>query len=232
MPNPASDISDHDLRRIYLFAGFDDGQLQAVRRSMRVQRLDEGERLFDHGQPARHYFYLRQGQIKLFRVSPDGDEKVIELIGPDQTFAEAVMFMERRGGYPVSAEAIEPTEVWAFDQETMLGLLRESVDTCLRLLANMSMRLRRHVNEVDKLTLHNATFRLVSYLLQQMPPDVVESPEVQLTTPKNVIASRLSIQPETFSRILGRLSKAGLIEVHGHSIVLRDIAGLRKQIEI
>jgi CRP-like cAMP-binding protein len=94
------------------------------------------------------------------------------------------------------------------------------------------MRLRRHVNEVDKLTLHNATFRLVSYLLQQMPADVVESPEVQLTTPKNVIASRLSIQPETFSRILGRLSKAGLVEVHGHSIVLRDIAGLRKQIEI
>jgi CRP-like cAMP-binding protein len=232
VPNPNTDISDQDLRHIYLFAGFDDGQLQAVRRSMRVQQLDEGERLFDHGQPARHYFYLRRGQVKLFRVSPDGDEKVIEIIGPDQTFAEAVMFMERRGGYPVSAEAIEPTEVWAFDQQTMLGLLHGSVDTCLRLLANMSMRLRRHVNEVDKLTLHNATFRLVSYLLQQMPADVVESPEVQLTTPKNVIASRLSIQPETFSRILGRLSKAGLVEVHGHSIVLRDIAGLRKQIEI
>jgi CRP-like cAMP-binding protein len=232
MPNSAADIADSALRRIYLFSELSDDQLTAVKRAMRVQQLSEGERLFDFGQPARHYFYVHQGQVKLFRVSPDGDEKVIEIIRPGQTFAEAVMFMERKAGYPVSAEAIEPTQVWAFDQQTMLGLLRDSVDTCFRLLANMSMRLRKHVNEVDKLTLHNATFRLVSYLLQQMPAGVVESPEVQLTTPKNVIASRLSIQPETFSRILGRLGKSGLIEVHGHSIVLRDIAGLRNLIEI
>jgi len=220
------------LHSIYLLSALDPAQLEAIRRTMRVQRLAAGERLFDHGQPAHHFFYVVRGQVKLFRISAEGDEKVIEIIGPRQTFAEAVMFMDRPGGYPVSAEALEETELWGFDNQVMLAALRESVDSCFRLMAAMSMRLHRQIDEIDTLTLHNATFRFVNFLLQQIPPGVVESPEIQLTTPKNVIASRLSIQPETLSRILARLQREGLVEVHGHSLVLGDVAGLRSLLEI
>ena len=127
-PTPLSDIGLGDLRQIYLFSGFDDEQLAAIKHTMRVLSLVEGERLFDHGQPARNFFFVRKGQLKLFRVSPEGDEKVIEIVRGGETFAEAVMFMERKGGYPVSAEAIEVTEAWSFDEKVMLSLLRESVD--------------------------------------------------------------------------------------------------------
>jgi CRP-like cAMP-binding protein len=140
--------------------------------------------------------------------------------------------MEAQPGYPVSAEALESSEVLVFDSRVMLGLLRDSVDSCFNLMATMSQRLRRQINEIDTLTLHNATFRLVTFLLQQIPEDVLESPEIQLTTPKNVVASRLSIQPETFSRILARLNKRGLLEVNGLNIVLRDLPGLRKLVEL
>ena len=61
---------------------------------------------------------------------------------------------------------------------------------------------------------------------------MLESPDLQLTTPKNVIASRLSIQPETLSRTLARLTRQGLLEVHGQHIVLRDIAGLRELVRL
>jgi len=210
----------------------DDAQLEAMRRAMRVQVLSPGERLFDHGQPAHCFFYVPRGQMKLFRISAEGDEKIIEIVGARQTFAEAVMFMERAVGYPVSAEALEETEVWAFDNQVMLGILRESVDSCFRLMAAMSMRLRHQINEIDTLTLHNATYRFVNFLLQQIPVGVVESPEIQLTTPKNVIASRLSIQPETLSRILARLQREGLVDVNGNSVVLANVAGLRHLLEI
>jgi CRP-like cAMP-binding protein len=228
--NPTVPVEE--LRGIYLLSALSDDQLDAVTRSMRVMQLAEGERLFDFGQPAHHFFYLRSGQIKLFRISAEGEEKVIELIRPGQTFAEAVMFMERMEGYPVSAEAIAPSEVVAFEQRAMMDQLRQSVDTCFRLMATMSWRLRQQINEIDELTLHNATFRLVSYLLQQVPEGVVESPEVQLTTPKNIIASRLSIKPETFSRIMARLNRQGLLDVHSNNIILRDIEGLRALISI
>ncbi len=198
---------------------------------MRVLHLEEGERLFDIGQAATRYFYVCLGQIKLFRNSPDGGEKVIEIIRAGETFAEAAMFM-KRCRYPVSAEAITNATALAFESKTMMDLLKGSIDTCFRMMAKMAMRLRQQLDDIDVLTLHNATFRLVSFLLQQVPQGVVESPEIQLDTPKHIIASRLSIQPETFSRTLAKLSRQGLIEVQGQSIVLQDIAGLRHLVEL
>ena len=224
------DIAD-ELRGIPLFAALDPHQLRLVIDSTRVLRLDHGQRLFDHGQPARQFFRLNSGQLKLFRSSPSGGEKIIEIVQPGEMFAQAVMFMEPADGYPVSAEAIEPSVLFGFDSEVMRGVLRESVDTCFRMLASLSFRLRQQVDEIEKLTLHPAVSRLAGYLVAQVPGDVPLSPEVHLVAPKNVIASRLGIQPETFSRVAARLMKDGLIRVQGQDIVLLDVEGLRARAE-
>ncbi len=223
----ASSPGAGELRGIYLFSVLDEEQLASVLNTTRVVRLAEGERLFDHGQPSRHYFFLRAGEIKLFRSARDGGEKVIEIVRSGETFAEAVMFMEEARPYPVSAQAIVASELLAFEQAALLGILEQSTPTCMRLMAGMSRRLRQQVDEIDRLTLHNATYRLAAYLLQQIPPGVLESPQLHLTTPKHVVASRLAIQPETFSRILARLAEKGCMEVHGQNIVLIDIEALR-----
>ena len=214
------------LQRVVLFKSMAEGEIDALRGTMRVRELDEGERLFDFGQPALQFFYLDAGLVKLFRNAADGSEKVIEVVRPGETFAEAVMFMRRADGYPVSAEAIAPSRLWAFDSATMVKLLRDSVDNCFRLLADLSVRLRHHVDEIDRLTLHNATFRVVGFLLRQVPEGTASGTEVHLSMPKNVLASRLGVQPETFSRILGRLSKEGLLRVNRQDIVLADLEGL------
>ena len=216
------------LQRIHLLNALSEQELAELRRSMRVRELGEGERLFDFGQPATCFYYLTRGQIKLSRDSADGAEKVIELVRPRETFAEAVMFMEHVKGYPVSAEAIEPSEVYAFDSDTMVRLLRDSMDTCFRLMACMSRRLRHHVDEIDRLTLHNATFRLADFLLREAPEDHAPDTEVHLRMPKHVLASRLAVQPETFSRILARLSREGILSVKRQDIVVRDLSALRE----
>lgn len=220
-----------ELKRCYLFAELDTAQLERVVREVRMLRLDKSEVLFRQGDPAERFFLVRQGQIKLFRLSPEGNEKVIELIQPGQTFAEALMFSAARG-YPVHAQAIEPSELYSFDNRGFKAVLRESVDTCFRLMAGMSMRLHQQVNEIDRLTLHSATYRLVSYLLQETTDSAGSEQHVDLPTTKSLIASRLSIQPETFSRILSRLSRDGLIDVQGTHIVLRDIPALRRLIAL
>ena len=99
-------------------------------------------------------------------------------------------------------------------------------------MADMSRRLHRLLNEIDSLTLHNATYRLVRDLLGEPPDDVPQPPEIVLTAPKHIIASRLSIKPETFSRTLTRLSRDGLIVVRGNSIVLADLKRLRQEAEL
>jgi len=228
MDTAAASSRELDLRSIYLFSALDDAELDQIRAGTRTLRLREGERLFDLGQPARQFFYVQDGQIKLFRNSADGGEKVIDIVQRGQTFAEAVMFMERSAGYPVNAQAIVDTRLLAFDMSTMLDILRGSTQACFRVMGGMTRRLRQLVDQIDELTLHNATCRLIMYLLDQVPAGVVESPEIQLTTPKNVIASRLSIQPETLSRILSRLGRDGLVEVRGQSLVVKDMDRLRE----
>ncbi|MFO1351619.1 MAG: Crp/Fnr family transcriptional regulator [Gammaproteobacteria bacterium] len=193
----------------------------------RVLALDEGERLFDFGQPGERFFFVVAGMIKLYRVSPEGNEKIIELIGPGKLFAEAVMFMQQRH-YPVSAEALRPTTLYSFDNQTFTDLLRSSNELCFALLGDLSMRLHARLNEIDYLTLQNATFRVVSYLIDALPDPKAESAVIDLNAPKQLIASQLSITPETFSRILHTLAREGIVTIHGKTIGVHNTERLRK----
>ena len=212
------------LASAYLFAGLSEAQLAQVTAAAKAVALEKGEHLFAQGDPASLFYFLAGGRIKLYRLSPDGNEKVIELIGPGQTFAEALMFDGGDGTYPVHASAVEPSRLLAIRNSDFIDLLRDSVETCFRIMGSMSRRLHTQVTEIERLTLHTATDRLVAFLLEQATD---ENPLVHLEVTKSLLASRLSIQPETFSRILARLSRQGLIEVKGNDIRLLDRAGLQ-----
>jgi CRP-like cAMP-binding protein len=221
-----------ELRRNYIFADMSEERLAQLTHAMQVVHLQPGDTLFQQGQPAERFFFVRDGMVKLYRLSPEGDEKIIEIVQPGQTFAEAVMFMGARARYPVNAEAISDAHVYGFEGKAFLHLLHESQEACFGLLASMSRRLHMLVNQIESLTLQNATYRLVAYLLDQIPGGVKHSPDLQLTTPKGVIASHLAIQPETLSRILAKLRKRGLIEVEGNHILVRDVTALRQLVHM
>ncbi len=213
-------------RNCMLFKDLSESQLDPILQSMHVIQLHEGDRLFSQEQKAHHFFQLIEGQIKLTRLSGAGREKVIDIISPSQTFAEAVMFLKSHT-YPVNAEAVAASTVIQYEAQQYLNALHSSRDACMALLGRMSQRLHWQVQEIDRLTLHSATSRLISYLLEQVPSDSLHKTEIRLHAPKHVIASRLSIKPETLSRIFSRLTVNKLIEVEDNHIVLNDVSQVR-----
>lgn len=215
------------LQRHYLFAPLEQARLEQLAATARRVHLDAGEILFQRGDRATRFYLVEQGQIKLFRVSPEGHEKVVEMMGPGETFAEAVMFMGTNR-YPVSAQAMEPTLLCGISNASYLDLLKADTEACLKLLGDLSQRLHRRLNEIDTLTLQRANDRVARFLVERMPEGA--SPVVQLPAAKHVVASRLAIQPETFSRILLQLSQAGIIQVQGRQIRIVDPEALRGQI--
>ena len=221
-----NNISEDILHQIPLFQALDEKQLKIVLKSSHVLSMTAKSTLFERGSTASHFYLLKSGQVKLFCLSEEGDEKVIEIINPSETFAEAIMYMPKQI-YPVSAETLKNSEIYSFDMKVFRGLLENSKETCFRLLATMGKQLHSRISDINNLTLHNGTYRLVVYLLDQLPEDAVALSDIHLDTTKVIIASRLSIKPETFSRILLRLSKQGLIKVHGNDITLLDVDGLR-----
>ena len=217
-------LDKQQLQGGYLLSALAEPEFEAVLAHATLRSLTTGERLFDQGDPCTHFFFVLSGIIKLCRVAPSGEEKVMDLVLPGHYFAEAVMFMG--GRYPVHARALETTRLVAVENQHFLALLRGNGDLCLRLLSSMSRRMHGLVNEIDHLTLHSGAQRVVGYLLEQVPQGVASS-SVRLSVPKHVIASRLGIQPETLSRVLAKLRGDRLIDVHDDIVVLNDVEVLR-----
>lgn len=216
------------LQQAPLLNALDAEQFKALLITASVSDLAEGELLFQQGQRLEQIFICTEGFIKLFRLTPNGDEKIVEIISAGNSFAEAVLFL---GGqqYPVHAVALKPAQVVGINAEQYQKILRSSVDICFHLMGLMSKRMHWLLTEVDRLTLHNASFRLVSWLLEA--PSYATN-TILLDVPKHVLASRLSIKPETLSRILKRLSEQQLIRVEEQLIELLDRASLEKMIKL
>ena len=212
-----------ELKQGMLFARLSDEQLQRVASHARRLRLSEGQSLFEQGDLADRFFLVLSGQIKLYRLSPAGNEKVIEIVLPGHSFAEALMFLERPR-YPVGAMALQPVELISLDARDFADMLADSVQTCFLLMGDMSQRLRGLIQEIDDLSLHSATCRVAGYLLTQ-----AESVgEFELQVPKQIVASRLSVKPETFSRIIKQLSNRGVLKVKGSRVRIQDRSALRE----
>ncbi|HIJ23009.1 MAG: Crp/Fnr family transcriptional regulator [Gammaproteobacteria bacterium] len=223
---PLSSVFEREIRRSPLFSSINSEVINDIFSSSELIRKSQHESLFSQGDNAEHFYILRTGSVRLFLLAPDGSEKTINILQPGNSFAEAVMFM-KSNSYPVNSQFLEDGEVFSFHNKTYLNILKSNPDISLWIMADLSRQLQDRVSEIGDLCLNSATSRLINYLLSFIPADQQESIEFHLPTQKSVIASRLSIQRETFSRILGKLKKEEMIEVHGNNIRILDPQQMR-----
>ncbi len=181
------------------------------------------------GEPCSAFFVVVSGQVKLFGLSPAGQEKVIEVIGPGGSFAEALMFL----GKPcaVNVQALRDTQLLSVERNAVLDELARDPRFALRMLAGLSRRLHGLVHDVQAQALQSGVQRVIGYLLRDLPDEA--SPRdgstahtVSLPVSKATLASRLSLTPEYFSRVLRELEDAQLIEVDKRDIRILDAARL------
>lgn len=213
------------LRNTLMFSSFNEDELRHLPEMTHIVHLNPGESLFQQGQTFRSFYFVNSGIIKLSRLSEDGSEKVIELIRPGQFFAEALVFL-RSPHYPVMATTMKETELVAIDAQKYAALLHNSVDSCFKLLGGMSQRIHGLVSDIDSLTLHSSKSRLAGYLLKcqaHFPGGTID-----LELPKGVIASRLSMKPETFSRALHNLEETGVVSVDKRMVTINDEQALQE----
>lgn len=213
-------ISPVMLRQISFFRALSDEDLTSVMRHTRELRATKGQVLFNRGDPAQGFHFVVEGQIKLAISSPAGNEKVVEIIHPMQTFGEAVMLLGRP--YPVFAQAVLDTRLLHIGQGIVSELIDHDPMFAKKLLAGMAMRLHGLIQDVETYSLRSSTQRVIGYLLQCGDDNTEIPTEFDLPTSKQTIASRLNLTPETLSRIFAELVQAGLIHVHGKHVKLLD----------
>jgi CRP-like cAMP-binding protein len=215
------------LRRIPLFQELSPEQIEQLAAHTREKRLHKGEMLFQKGDQPRGFYAIVYGQMKLAFPSATGNEKVVEILGPQQSFGEAVMFMDRP--YPVFAESLADTLLLHIARSAVFDMLAADPSFARRMLAGLAVRLHSLIRDVESYSLRSSTQRVIGFLLQRTgSDDDAGAVEIDLPTSKQVIASRLNLTPETLSRIFHDLAAAKLISVHGKHVTVHDVRRLRE----
>jgi CRP-like cAMP-binding protein len=211
------------LSSLPLFRELAPKELEAIAAGTTVLNVLRGEIIFNRGDPCVGFHLVVYGQVKLAFISPEGSEKVVEIIAPGFSFGEALMFMERP--YVVMAQALADSMLLHVSKSVVFAEIERDPKFARKMLAGLSRRLHGLISDVEAYSLQSGTQRVVGFLLRQ---DALESGEaakryvVTLPTSKAIVASRLNVTPEHFSRILHDLVQAGLISVEGREVTIVD----------
>jgi CRP-like cAMP-binding protein len=214
------------LRNLPLFRELAPEELDRIAACTAQIRAPAGTILFRRGEPCTGFHVIVYGQVKLAFSAADGAEKVLEILGPGASFGEAVMFLDKP--YVVLAETLADSLLLAIGKHAVFAEIDHNPRFARKMLAGLAQRLHRLVQDLEARTLRSGTQRVIGYLLRDLPEAAADgSVVVELATSKGVLASRLNITREHFSRVLHELSAGGLIEVRGRTIRILDVAGLQ-----
>jgi len=211
-----------------LFGDMQPAELQALaQQGCQLHRMGRGETVFRVGQACDAFHVVVTGQVKLYALAPSGAEKVIELVGPGNSFGEALMFTDRP--HIVNAQTLSECLLLSISKAAMMEEIARDPRFALRMLAGVSRRLHGLIRDVESYCLHSGIQRVIGFLLSEQEEDDCEGGDtltVSLPVSKATIASRLSLTPEYFSRVLHELEAEGLIQIDRRDIRILDTRGL------
>jgi CRP/FNR family transcriptional regulator, dissimilatory nitrate respiration regulator len=218
------------VRDLPLFRDLHLFQIEAIAAATTERHVAAGTELFRIGDVCDGVHVVVLGRVKLALRAPGGAEKVIEVLGPGASFGESAMFMGKP--HMLYAEALTDSLLILIRKNAFLKAVENNPRFARHMLDELSARLCRLVADIEAYTLKDATERVTGYLLAELAngSSAGQHSDVALAASKGVLASRLNITREHFSRILHELSEAGLIRVSGRNIHIIDAAGLRERV--
>jgi CRP-like cAMP-binding protein len=209
-----------------LFNGCHDDFIGQMAAQGRIISVNKGQVLFVSHDEAAYFYIVVSGWVKLFRETLDGAQAVVDILPAGHMFGETSLF--ENGAYPYSAEATESMKLLAVP----MGLLQKEIENnprmALAMLSAMA-RYRKHQDrEIEHRTLQNAPQRIGCFLLRLADQNHEGAVKIHLPYDKTLLASRLGMQPETFSRALAKLKEKTGIKVNGATIEMDSLDQLVK----
>jgi len=208
----------HFISNTMLFRGLPEAQAAELARIAETRAHKRGELIFSEGDSANGLYMLFTGRVKVFKLSSEGKEQILHLIGPGEPFGEVALFLG--APFPAYAEALEESKTVFFPRAAFVDLIKQDPFLAMNMLAVLSQRLKYFTRLVEDLSLKEVPQRFASYLLYG--DEGSGKPYVQLNIAKGQLASLLGTIPETLSRILGKMVGEGFIKVEGRKITVVD----------
>ncbi len=186
-------------------------------------RFLKGEMVFLEGEPCQGLYLVCEGQVRIYKLSPEGREQVLRYCGPGQSFNEVAVF--DAGPNPANVIAASDCVLWIIPQAVLLDQLAAHPALALAIIRNLGARLRHLVGLVEDLSLRHVNSRLAKLLLE-----TASAGQTSRSLTQQEMAAHVGTVREMIGRSLKQLEGRGLIKIHGGRIAILDRAGLEKLI--
>ena len=223
-------MADTCVSRVPVFAGLSANDQQRVAGLARPTRLKAGEVAYSADDELSQLIVLHTGRLKIFRLSADGSEQLIRVLGPGEFTGETSVFTgQRPDDY---ATALDECQLCVIRHDDLEALIRKHPEIGLRMLATVSERLSDTEHRLNSLTSRDVESRLADYLLGLPSTWRGRVATVTLPLAKKDVASLLDTSPESLSRALKSLAKQGLIVIGaGRSVSITQPGRLERLVD-
>ncbi len=222
-----SALNDQDmqtLRKLSLFADLSEEEVREVVGSALPRRYPRGKVLFQHGDRADAFYIILDGLVKVMRHTPEGSEVILGVFGKGNAIAEASVFLG--GKYPATAELAADSRLLRVEIPHFHKVLLRNAHLSLSMLKAAYQRIGYLVSELEHLKSQTGCQRVADFILGLCPKQDAGEAHIDLPYEKGLIAARLGMKPESFSRALKRLRQMG-IEIHRDHVHVPDMSLLR-----
>jgi len=210
------------VQKTPLFSALSETELQELLRVCPTRSIPAGSQVLSPSRQAESFYVILAGKVKLYKLSAKGDEQILHMYGPGDTFGEAAMWARVR--YPAYADALIDSALLVVSRPILKGLIERNPDLALAMLGGVSAKLREFNQLIERLSLKEVPARLGDILLDL--PARGGTNTVILKRTKRELAAQIGTIPETLSRAFKKLNAMGLIEVNGPEITILDPDGL------
>lgn len=221
------------LKNIFIFRGLSELDLARIRKMLSVDTIGKGDYAFWEEDEPEFLFVLKRGKIKLTKQSESGKETILGIVSPGETFGEIALFDGRP--FPFSAQAMESSEVLKMSRADFLEYVLGSCTACVEIILELSRRLREAQSVIKGMAAERVEHRIVELLLklgEKIGRRDEDGLRIGIMLTRQDIADMVGSTVETTIRVLSRLTKRGLIDTRGKSLILKDLEALRQIIEM
>ncbi len=211
------------IGQIPLFHGLATEQLEDLSMIIVDQEIKRNQPIFSEGDEAKGLYIVVSGRVKVFKLSFDGKEQILHILGAGEPFAEVAVFTG--SSYPASSMTMEKSRLFFIPRQPFYDLIGRNPSLAMMMLATLSHRLRQFSNMIESLSLKEVPGRLATHLLLLSDQDGGQE-AVRLPIAKTQLAAYLGTIPETLSRILAKMVARGYIKSDGPLITLYNRDGL------
>ncbi|MFZ0450060.1 MAG: Crp/Fnr family transcriptional regulator [Desulfatiglandaceae bacterium] len=207
------------IAKSLLFRGLPQEEVGRIAQLAVGKQYEKGQTIFQEGDDGNGFYVIGDGLVKIFKMSMDGKEQILHILGPGEPFGEVPVFSGQR--FPANAETLIDSRLLFFPRPAFVTLISDNPSLALNMLAVLAMRLRQFTTQIENLSLKEVPARLAAYLLY-LAREQEEKNSVRLSISKGQLASLLGTVPETLSRVFSKMNNQGLIEVDDRHIRFLD----------